>query len=111
MYLKNYIMIILDLSQEWENSSMLEDLLIQFTHLQIKGKKTYSIRHKSISQEPFMFFFNGKLEIEAGFPDSSVGKESTCNAGDIRDVGSIPGLGRSPGEGHGNLLSLYKISN
>ena len=30
-----------------------------------------------------------------GFPDSSVGKESTCNAG---DPGSIPGLGRSPGE-------------
>ena len=33
---------------------------------------------------------------EKGFPDSSVGKESTCNAG---DSGSIPGLGRSPGEG------------
>ena len=31
------------------------------------------------------------------FPDSSVGKESTCNAG---DPGSIPGLGRSPGEGN-----------
>ena len=31
-----------------------------------------------------------------GFPDSSVGKESACNAG---DPGSIPGLGRSPGEG------------
>ena len=31
-----------------------------------------------------------------GFPDSSVGKESTCNAG---DPGSIPGLGRSAGEG------------
>ena len=30
-----------------------------------------------------------------GFPDSSVGKESSCNAG---DPGSIPGLGRSPGE-------------
>ena len=30
------------------------------------------------------------------FPDSSVGKESTCNAG---DPGSTPGLGRSPGEG------------
>ena len=30
-----------------------------------------------------------------GFPDSSVGKESTCNA---EDPGSIPGLGRSPGE-------------
>ena len=33
-----------------------------------------------------------------GFPDSSVGKESTCNAG---DPGSIPGLGRSVGEGIG----------
>ena len=30
-----------------------------------------------------------------GFPDSSVGKESACNAGDL---GSIPGSGRSPGE-------------
>ena len=36
-----------------------------------------------------------------GFPDSSVGKESTCNAG---DAGSIPGLGRSPGEGIGYPL-------
>ena len=33
-----------------------------------------------------------------GFPHSSVGKESACNAG---DPGSIPGLGRSPGEGIG----------
>ena len=33
-----------------------------------------------------------------GFPYSSVGKESACNAGDLN---SIPGLGRSPGEGKG----------
>ena len=32
------------------------------------------------------------------------GKESASNAGDERDLGSIPGLGRSPGEGHGNPL-------
>ena len=36
-----------------------------------------------------------------GFPDSLVGKESTCNAG---DPGSIPGLGRSSGEGIGYPL-------
>ena len=36
------------------------------------------------------------LCLSLGFPDSSVGKESTCNAGDL---GSIPGLGRSPIEG------------
>ena len=36
-----------------------------------------------------------------GFPDSSVGKESICNAG---DPGLVPGLGRSPGEGIGYPL-------
>ena len=35
---------------------------------------------------------------QMGFPDSSVGKESACSAG---DPGSVPGLGRSPGEGKG----------
>jgi len=36
-----------------------------------------------------------------GFSGGSDGKESSCNAG---DPGSIPGSGRSPGEGNGNLL-------
>ena len=36
-----------------------------------------------------------------GVPDASVGKESTCNG---KDLGSIPGLGRSPGGGHSNPL-------
>ena len=36
-----------------------------------------------------------------GFPDSSVGEESTCNAG---DPGSVSGSGRSPGEGMGYPL-------
>ena len=39
--------------------------------------------------------------ISEGFPGSSVGKESSCNA---RDPGSIPGLGRSGGEGIGYPL-------
>ena len=41
-----------------------------------------------------------------GFPDGSVGKESTHSAGDTGDVSSIPGLGRSPGEGNGNHSSI-----
>ena len=32
-------------------------------------------------------------------------KNPRADAGDIRDVGSIPGWGRSPGRGHGNLLT------
>ena len=46
--------------------------------------------------------------INMGFPDSSVGKESTCNAG---DPGLIPGLGRSPGEGKGYPLQYSGLEN
>ena len=43
-----------------------------------------------------------------GFPDSSVGKESACNAGDPR---SIPGSGRSSGEGIGYPLQYSSLEN
>ena len=43
-----------------------------------------------------------------GFPGSSAGKESTCNAGDL---GLIPGLGRSPGGGHGSPLQYSCLKN
>ena len=43
-----------------------------------------------------------------GFPDSSVGKESICNAG---DRGWIPGLGRSPGEEKGYPLRYSGLEN
>ena len=39
-----------------------------------------------------------------GFPGGSDGKESTCNAGDL---GSIPGLGRSPGGGHDTPTPVF----
>ena len=43
-----------------------------------------------------------------GFPGSSVGKESSCNAG---DPGSIPGSGKSPGEGIGYPLQYSGLEN
>ena len=43
-----------------------------------------------------------------GFPGGSAGKESACNAGDL---GSIPGLGRSPGEGKGFPLQDSGLEN
>ena len=42
------------------------------------------------------------------FPGGSDGKASVYNAG---DPGSIPGLGRSPGEGNGNPLQYYCLEN
>ena len=43
-----------------------------------------------------------------GFPGGSAGKESTCNA---RDLGSIPRLERSPGEGKGYPLQCSGLEN
>ena len=43
-----------------------------------------------------------------GFPGGSAGKESTCNAGDL---GSIPGLGKSPEEGKGYPLQYSGLEN
>ena len=43
-----------------------------------------------------------------GFPSGSVVKNPPASSG---DVGSIPGLGRSPGEGNGNPLQLFCLEN
>ena len=43
-----------------------------------------------------------------GFPSGSDGKESACSAGDL---GLIPGLGRSPGEGKGYPLQYFGLEN
>ena len=58
----------------------------------VKYMITYSLPD-SLPAEP-----RGKPSLSLGFPDSSVGKESACNAG---DPGSIPGSERSTGEGTG----------
>ena len=42
------------------------------------------------------------------FPGGSDGKESACNTGDL---GSVPGLGRSPGGGHGHPLQYSCLEN
>jgi len=43
-----------------------------------------------------------------GFPGGSVGKESTCN---VANLGSIPGLGKSPGKGKGYPLQYSGLEN
>ena len=58
--------------------------------------------------------YKGARKVKAGaermgcFPGVSDGKASTCNAG---DTGSIPGLGRSRGEGNGNPLQHSCLEN
>ena len=45
------------------------------------------------------------------FPGGTNGKEPACNAGGVREAGSIPGLGRAPGEGNGNPLQYSCLEN
>ena len=50
-----------------------------------------------------IYMFLKRAIVVVGFPGGSDGKESACNVGDL---GSIPGLGRSPGEGNGYHSSI-----
>ena len=50
----------------------------------------------------------GKSVGLVGFPGGAEVKASTCN---VRDLGLIPGSGRSPGEGNGNPLQYYCLEN
>ena len=68
------------------------------------------------SFSPFFFFFlvnfrGTSLIVHIGFSRWHGGKESTCNAGDARDVGLIPGSGRSPGEGKDDPLQYSCLEN
>ena len=53
-----------------------------------------------------IYFTHGTVSM--GFPGGSDGKESACN---VRDLGSIPGLGGSPGEGKGYPLQYSCLEN
>ena len=55
-----------------------------------------------LSQEPQS---NGTSQVEI------VVKNPAINAEDVRDMGLIPGLGRLPGEGHGNLIQYSCLEN
>ena len=75
------------------------------------------VKNPPAIQETLVQFLGGEDPLEKdrlstpvflGFPGGSDGKESTCNVGDL---GWIPGLGRSPGGGHGNPLQYSCLEN
>ena len=47
---------------------------------------------------------------QTAFPGGTVVKNLPANAGDVRDTGSVPGSGRSPGEGNGNPLQYSSLA-
>ena len=78
---------------------------------------TQLVKNLLVMQETLVQFLGRKDPLEKGrlstpvflgFPCGSAGKESACNAGDLD---SIPGLGRSPGEGKGYPLQYSGLEN
>ena len=65
---------------------------------------------KGLVKKPTLTYVLKKLPsaLVQGFPGSSDGKEYACNAGDL---GLIFGLGRRPGEGHGNPFQYSCLEN
>ena len=66
--------------------------------------------HTFIQQILAPRYLQGIIQVE-GFPGGASGKEPTNNVGDLRDMGSTPGSGRSPGGGHGNPLHYSCMEN
>ena len=73
----------------------------------MRGKKI-SLEKSSNSSKVIWWEVAGLRKHSEGFPGGSDSKESACNAGDL---GLIPGLGRSPGEGNGNPLQYSGLEN
>ena len=71
------------------------------------GKKTGMKQIKML----ILWFVFGVRILFWDFPSGSVGKEFACNAGDTGDMGSIPGLARSPGGENGNPLQYSCLEN
>ena len=65
----------------------------------------------SLAPIPSFHCYRHLLGTGRGFPGGSVGKESTCGAGDAEGVGSIPGSGRTLGGGNGNPLQYSCLEN
>ena len=75
-------------------------------------KKSYDKPGQHIKMQRHYFADKGPYSqsygVSMGFPGGSAGKESACNVGDL---GSIPGLGRSLGEGKGYPLQDFGLEN
>ena len=82
----------------WEESSDIPRQYIRKQRYYFASKGLYSQSYVFSSSRVWMW----------GFPYGSAGKESFCNAGDL---GSIPGLGRSPGERKGYPFQYSGVEN
>jgi len=83
------------------------DIILVYLCEEMNSRSSYSAILASVLSLDLLILVITKL-LHAGFPGGSAGKESTCNVGDL---GSIPGLERSPGEGNIYPLQYSDLEN
>ena len=77
---------------------------LSWSRISVPFTSTISFRKKQILR-------GKRREWECVHSGGTEGKESACNSGDAGEVGSVPGLWRSPGEGNSNLLQYSCLEN
>ena len=84
--------------------------MVQLSHPYMTTEKTVALTRQTFVGKVISLLFNMLSGLVITFlnPGGSEVKESACNAGDL---GSIPGSGRSPGEGNGNPLQYSCLEN
>ena len=96
--------------------------VVSFSHVTENNFNLWIIGYPAFSESHLNIYCNLKITLTifginsilppsiliSGFPGGSEVKASACNAGDL---GSIPGSGRSPGEGNGNPLQYSCLEN
>ena len=95
---------------DWEDVAFLIKCLRSFLKCNWLGlilEKSVTCPFNWVEWPKWTFFYPQSTGF-LGFPCGSAGKESACNVGDL---GSIPGLGRSPGEGKGYWLQYSGLEN
>ena len=93
-------------------------IYIQYAHLCIHEFTKYSLNPSyvpsGVLEATQIYYFHSILyeyQVLGSFPGVSVVKNPCANAGEAGDSGSISGLGRSPGGGHGNPLQYSCLEN
>ena len=100
----------------WQINKTNEKLVDTITQLVVEKQQNRSwlspLTTRPVLEPPCVGNFSSSLvlnrNLTLGFPGGSDGKESACSVGDL---GSIPGSGRSPGEGNGNPLQYSCLEN
>ena len=103
-----YIYVYIYIERERESRTTLQEKWNNKSRIYIKKKRIYKFKKRK-GRETYIAFLL-RITIVWGFPGSISDKES-AKAGDVRDAGSIPGWGISPGGRHANPLQYSCLEN